>query len=105
MRLPKAHQSAALSTHDALVAVGNGGEDIAVEGSSCSRLHAGNDRSKDHTNVNVSSTNDNIRVEVYNKAANYATDISVSGTASAMPGGNVKYNFNVANNSTSAMPE
>ena len=53
--------------------------------------------------VNVSSTNDNIRVEVYNKAANYATDISVSGTASAMPGGNVKYNFNVANNSTSAM--
>lgn len=53
--------------------------------------------------VNVTSTNDNIRVEVYNLAANYQTTISVGGTATAMAGGNVKYYFNVENKSTSAM--
>lgn len=53
--------------------------------------------------VTISNTNDNIRVEVYNLAANYSTKISVGGTATALPGGTVKYYFNVENNSTSAM--
>ncbi len=53
--------------------------------------------------VNVTNTNDNIRVEVYNKAANYSTSVSVNGQATAMAGGSVKYYFTLANNSTSPM--
>jgi len=53
--------------------------------------------------VNVTNTNDNIRVEVYNKAANYSTSVSVNGQATAMAGGSVKYYFTLANTSTSPM--
>jgi hypothetical protein len=53
--------------------------------------------------VTVSNTNDNIRVELYNLAANYKTSVTVGGSATAMAGANVKYYFSVANLSTSAM--
>lgn len=53
--------------------------------------------------VNVTSANDNIRVEVYNLAANYSTSVTVNGQPSAMAGGSLKYYFTVANNSTCAM--
>lgn len=51
----------------------------------------------------VSSINDNIRVEVYNLAANYSTAVTVNGQATATAGAQVKYYFTMANNSTSAM--
>lgn len=53
--------------------------------------------------VNVTDENDNIRVEVYNLAANYQTTVSVNGQASALAGGAVKYYFTLANKSTSTM--
>lgn len=53
--------------------------------------------------VTVSSTNDNIRVELYNRAANYQTKVTVNGSATAMAGADVRYYMTVANESTSAM--
>lgn len=54
--------------------------------------------------IHVTSVNDNIRVEVYNKAGNYSANIEVHGQATAMAGANLKYWFsNIRNDSTSAM--
>ena len=53
--------------------------------------------------VRVSSTNDNIRAEVYNKAANYNASVQVHGQTTAVAGGSLKYWFNIQNNSTCAM--
>lgn len=53
--------------------------------------------------IHVTSVNDNIRAEVYVKAANYQTKISVRGPGSAYAGQNVKYYLTVENASTSAM--
>ena len=54
--------------------------------------------------VNVTSSNDNIRVEVYNRAAVYNMTVSAHGQATAVAGGQVKYYFsNIKNASTSNM--
>ena len=53
--------------------------------------------------VHVTSRNDNIRTEVYNKAANYSTDVQVHGQSTAVAGGALKYWFNIKNTSTCAM--
>lgn len=54
--------------------------------------------------VNVTSKNDNLRIEVFNKAAYYNMTISAHGQTTAIAGGTVKYYFtDIANNSTSAM--
>lgn len=54
--------------------------------------------------VHVTNLNDNIRVEVYNKAANYSMTVEAHGQATAVAGSSLKYWFtNVKNDSTSAM--
>lgn len=54
--------------------------------------------------VNVSSKNDDIRVEVWNNSANYSMTVEAHGQATAMAGAQVKYWFtNVRNDSTSPM--
>lgn len=54
--------------------------------------------------VNVTSQNDNLRVEVFNKAAFYNMKVAVHGQTTAVAGGIVKYYFtDIANNSSSAM--
>jgi len=54
--------------------------------------------------IHVTSINDNIRVEVYNKAANYSVTAEAHGQTTAVAGGMLKYWFsNIRNDSTSAM--
>lgn len=54
--------------------------------------------------VNVTSMNDNLRVEVYNKAAYYNMKVAVHGQTTAVAGGIVKYYLtDIINNSSSAM--
>lgn len=54
--------------------------------------------------IHVTSVNDNIRVEVYNKAANYSVSAEAHGQTTAVAGGMLKYWFsNIRNDSTSAM--
>ncbi len=54
--------------------------------------------------VNVTSKNDNIRVEVYNRAAVYNMTVSAHGQSTAVAGGQTKYYFtNIKNASTSNM--
>ncbi len=54
--------------------------------------------------INVTSVNDNLRVEVFNKAAFYNMKVAVHGQTTAVAGGIVKYYFtDIANNSSSAM--
>ena len=54
--------------------------------------------------VNVISTSDNKRIEVYNKAAYYNMTVSVHGQSTAVAGSTMKYYFtDIANNSSSAM--
>ena len=53
--------------------------------------------------INVSTSNDNIRAEVYNKAANYQTTVTVNGPGSVYAGSQAKYYFTLSNKSTSAM--
>lgn len=53
--------------------------------------------------VNISEDNDNVRVEVYNKAANFQNKVTVNGPGSVLAGGEAQYYFTVENDSTSAM--
>lgn len=53
--------------------------------------------------IHVTSKNDNIRVEIYNKAANYSMTVEAHGQATAVAGGQLKYWFNLKNASTSPM--
>lgn len=54
--------------------------------------------------IHVTSVNDNIRVEVFNKAANYKANVEAHGQTTAVAGGMLKYWFsNIRNDSTSPM--
>lgn len=53
--------------------------------------------------VNISANNDNVRVEVYNKAANYETYVRANGPASITAGEDATFYYVVENKSTCAM--
>lgn len=53
--------------------------------------------------VNISKDNDNVRMEVYNKAANYETYVAAFGPGSAMAGSTASFYYTVENKSTCAM--
>lgn len=53
--------------------------------------------------VNLSAANNNVRIEVYNKAANYETYVGVYGPGSAIAGNTASFYYTVENKSTCAM--